>query len=85
MENKMNGYNALEIKKLSKEYPHFRLDRLTYFRGFLQVFVEFGVKRLDVLETRLHDLVATGAFLVQLTDAKEVLERHCETSAQKID
>ena len=28
MENKMNGYNALEIKNLSKEYPHFRLDRL---------------------------------------------------------
>ena len=29
MENKMNGYNALEIKNLSKEYPHFRLDRLS--------------------------------------------------------
>ena len=28
MENKMNEYNALEIKNLSKEYPHFRLDRL---------------------------------------------------------
>lgn len=70
---------------MQPKFGVFGLDRLADFWGSLQVLVEFGVKRLDVLETRLHDLVAAGAFLVQLTDAKEVLERHCETSAQKID
>ena len=28
MENEMKVYNALEIKNLSKKYPHFRLDHL---------------------------------------------------------
>lgn len=61
------------------------MDRLTDFWGPLQVLVKFGVKFFDVFKACVHDLVAAGAFLVEFTDAKEVLEGHCQTSTQKID
>ena len=63
----------------------FRLDRLTNFGSLLQVLVELGVKFSDVIKARLHDLVAAGAFLVEFSNAKEILEGHSQTRAQEID
>lgn len=63
----------------------FRLDRLTNFGSLLQVLVELGVKFSDVIKARLHDLVAAGAFFVEFSNAKEILEGHSQTSAQEID